>query len=40
MLAIAKTPAQCINEYLLDKSDMPEPEVLKKKGFGFEDYDI
>lgn len=39
-LLIAQTLAKCINEYILDKPDMPEPEVLKKKGTGFDDYDI
>lgn len=39
-LMIAKTLANCINEYLLDKPDAPEPEILKQKGFGFNDYDI
>lgn len=39
-LLIAQTLAKCINEYILDKPDMPEPEILKTKGFGFDGYDF
>lgn len=39
-LLIARTLAKCINEYILDKPDAPEPEILKEKGFGYDGYDF
>lgn len=39
-LLIAKTLADCINEYILHKKDTPIPESLKTKGIGFKGYDI
>lgn len=39
-LLIAKTIADCINEYILGKKDVPVPESLKTKDIGFKGYDI
>lgn len=39
-LLIAKTIADCINEYILDKKDVPLPTSLKNKDIGFRGYDI
>lgn len=39
-LQIAKTIADCINEYILGKSDVPVPPSLKTKKIGFLGYDI
>ena len=39
-LLIAKTIAQCINEYILGKTDIAVPELLKIKDIGFKDYGI
>ena len=39
-LLIAKTIAACINEYILDKKDVPVPSSLKTKDIGFRGYDI
>lgn len=39
-LLIAKTIADCINEYILDKKDIPVPSSLKTKDIGFRGYDI
>lgn len=39
-LLIARTIAECINRYILGKTDVPEPESLKVKDIGFAGYDI
>lgn len=39
-LLVAKTLAECINEQILGKRDVKEPEVLMEKGFGFDGYDL
>ena len=39
-LLIAKTIADCINEYILDKKDVELPASLKTKDIGFNGYDI
>ena len=39
-LLIAKTIADCINEYILDKKDVPVPSSLKNKDIGFRGYNI
>lgn len=39
-LVIAKTIADCINEYILDKRNVEEPDSLKIKDIGFKGYDI
>lgn len=39
-LLIAKTIADCINEYILGKKDVPVPESMKLKEIGYRGYDI
>lgn len=39
-LKIAKTFADCINEYILGLKDVPTPQVLKEKDFGYDGYDL
>lgn len=39
-LLIAKTFAECINEYILGQKDVAVPEVLKKKDIGYGGYDL
>lgn len=39
-ILIAKTIADCINKYILDKKDLTLPEFLKIKDIGFKGYDI
>ena len=39
-LLIAKTIAECINENILGKKDVPVPSSLKTKDIGFKGYDI
>lgn len=39
-LLIAKTIAECINEFILGKKDVDLPDSLKIKGIGFKGYDI
>lgn len=39
-LLIAKTIADCINEYILGKKDVPIPQSLTTKAIGFNGYDI
>lgn len=39
-LLIAKTIADCINKYILDRAELPAPQSLKNKNLGYLDYDI
>ena len=39
-LLIAKTIADCINEYILNKKDVPVPSSMKVKDIGFKGYDV
>lgn len=39
-LMIAKTIADCINEFILDKRNVKDPDSLKVKDIGFKGYDI